>query len=85
MFSAVSGNDGMSHRIRTVAAIAPHICAAMKNGASMGRDVGSNREGHAVGSNSRTAPDHCEQPECGDKLTEHLSAATSRVARQAVW
>jgi hypothetical protein len=37
MFSAVSGNEGMSHRIRTVAAIAPHICAAMKNGASMGR------------------------------------------------
>src|ERR1700674_1983294 len=37
MSSAVSGNEGMSQRINTVAAIAPHICAAMKKGTSTGR------------------------------------------------
>src|SRR6266481_4694663 len=37
MSSAVSGHEGMSQRINTVAAIAPHICAAMKRGTSTGR------------------------------------------------
>src|ERR671931_818282 len=37
MSSAVSGNEGTSQRNKTVAAMAPHICAAMKNGTSAGR------------------------------------------------
>jgi hypothetical protein len=37
MSSAVSGREGTSQRVKTVAAIAPHICAAMKNGTSIGR------------------------------------------------
>src|SRR5579863_4646899 len=35
--AAVSGNDGTSHRSRSVAATAPAICAAMNAGASTGR------------------------------------------------
>lgn len=37
ILSAVSGSEGISQRIRNVAEIAPHICAAMNNGTSTGR------------------------------------------------